>query len=220
MRWLRCEMWFLVACWKLCDWMLVCFGVDIIDGDLLMPRMMTLGVVVVVAVRSCCWCCCCPCHYCCWDCRFCCCYIVNLDGDNVVFVSWWLWFCCVEILLSVMVEKMGFKERFKSSFPALQFGILSITLSILWIGWWGLLFWKACFMAYQLGVVSFCIWSAEKLWIGFEGQLFFWNCDVEMWFCELIWEVLRRLLETNFRMLCSSLDALSGNMSFDCIRIQ
>ena len=40
-----------------------------------------------------------------------------------------------------------------------------------------------------------------------------------MWFCELIWEVLRRLLEASFYMLCSSLDVLYGNMGLDCIRI-
>ena len=40
-----------------------------------------------------------------------------------------------------------------------------------------------------------------------------------MQFCVLFWEVLRRFLETNFDMLCLSLDVLYGNMGLDCIRI-
>ena len=71
------------------------------------------------------------------------------------------------------------------------------------IGWWGLIFWKASLIAYQLHLISFCNWSAEIVWIELEVPLFFW---IRIWrydFGKNIWEVLRRFLETNFRMVIS-----------------
>ena len=89
----------------------------------------------------------------------------------------WCCWCCGGVVwcfghVSDLVKGCGGFEMESLVFIHCSVLKMGITLSFLRLKLWGLLFWKACFMLYQLHVLSFRIWAAEILWNWFEMQQF------------------------------------------------